>query len=164
MAVMICLSYFLFVPGRRITNGSGEQSGRRRHILAALAGLALLPLLWLGGSHSVDTWKTMKYHAWQWRFIEENLDSDMVLTGVNSRSLQTFINLASQYHERLNRINARGYFEKEEDWQDLDYTKVYLMIPGKPPRRASNRTEMIAWLAKYNTEPPFGSYVKIRRR
>jgi hypothetical protein len=162
-AVIICLCYLLFVPRTGHVDGSGETPGRRRHILAVLAGLALLPLLWLGGSRSVDTWKTMKYHAWQWRFIEENLDSDMVLTGTNCRSLQTFIKLASRYHRSLPRISARGYFEKEEDWRELEYTKVYLMIPGKAPRLASNREEMMDWLARYNTEPPFGSYVKIRR-
>ena len=163
-AVMICLSYLLFVPGREVPDARRQHPGRRRHILALLAGLALLPLLWSGGSRSVDTWSTMKYHAWQWRFIEENLGSDMILTGANSRSLQTFIDLAARYHQRSNHISARGYFETEADWRDLDYKKVYLMVPGKIPLRASTRTEMMAWLLRYNTQPPFGSYVKIRRR
>ena len=125
--------------------------------------LALMPILWAGASRNIETWSTRKYHTWQWKFIEENLDKQIVLTGVEAPSLQIFIRIASKYYNRVSCMSARGYFEKEEDWRDLDYRKVYLMIPGKLPRPALTQEEMMVWLSKYNTKPPSsGGVVRIR--
>ena len=164
-SVLLCFAYLLFVPCAPNAENKNQNRLHRRKIIGFFLCLSLMPVLWAGASRNIETWSTRKYHTWQWKFIEENIDKQIVLTGVEAPSLQIFIRIASKYYNRVPCISARGYFEKEEDWRDLDYRKVYLMIPGKLPRLALSREEMMAWLSRYNTKPPSsGGVVRIRMR
>ena len=164
-SVLLCLAYLFFVPCALNGERKNQNRLRRKKIIGVLLCLSLMPVLWAGASRNVETWSTRKYHAWQWKFIEENLDKQIILTGVEAPSLQIFIRIASKYYNRVPSISARGYFEKEEDWRNLDHRKVYLMVPGKIPRPALNREEMMAWLLRYNTKPPSsGGVVRIQIR
>jgi hypothetical protein len=147
-AVLLSLAYLLFVP-------LGPWAGWRRQTVCAIFCALVVAAAACGASHCERKWRKLKLHAWQWRFVEENLRSDMIFVAPRPTHVQGFIDLVGS---RAPDVRARvATSAGEADAAGSDWSRFHLLVPNQAIRRASGPEEAASWLKIFVPEEHHGT-------